>query len=443
MLIDITLKNWKSYRETTTFSMVATRERQHKETLRPVNCLRTSLLSTAAVFGKNAAGKSNLFQALAFCKWFITRSTQTPSAPILVNPFLFKSGTQEQPSEFSFSLLINNIKWNYTFAATTTRVIKEQLECSAKKKGLIAYTREYCAEQDDYVFTYGSALDGNKDLLDLIARTTRPNQLFLTTSIFHNIKFFEPVFHWFYHSLRLISPIDTFSRLDLFTDDIQPSVEHFNAMLEEFQTGITRLKRKRVDLSQLPLPSVHLEQISHDLPEGKVVRLGCNGKRLPFVLMKQNGELIAEELVAVHKLNGTESEVDLPLNEESDGTRRIIDLLPVLMNLEDPNFECVYAIDELDRCLHSSATAKFLKKFRDSRAASKSSQLLFTTHDLQLMDQANLRRDEIWVVSRDMKQETSQIRRFSEIPNLRKDKTLLKSYLDGIFEQSLFPEAIK
>lgn len=443
MLINFTLKNWRSFYHTTTFSMVATRERQHKETLRVLNCLRSSLLSTAAVFGKNAAGKSNLFQALAFCKWFITRSTQTPSAPILVCPFLFNSDAQVQPSEFSFSLLIDNIKWDYTFAATSTRVIKEQLECSAKKKGLIAYTREYCAEQDNYIFKYGSALEGSKDLLDLIARTTRPNQLFLTTSIFHNTKFFEPVFRWFHHTLRLISPIDTFSRLDLFTDDVQPSVEHFNAMLEEFQTGITRIKRKPIHPSQLPIPAIELERLFHELPEGKLARLNCDGKQTPFVFTKRDGDIIAEELVSVHKVNDGTSEVDLPLDEESDGTRRIIDLLPALMHLEDPNLECVYAIDELDRCLHSSATAKFLEKFRSSRTGSKNSQLLFTTHDLQLMDQTKLRRDEIWVVSRDMKQETSQIRRFSEIPNLRKDKTLLNSYFDGSVEQSLFSETVK
>ena len=443
MLINFTLNNWKSFRDSTTFSMVATRERQHRETLKDVRSLRASLLSTAVLFGKNAAGKSNLFQALSFCKWFVTRSTQTPNAQIPVNAFRFNTKSKEQATEFAFDLLIDEIKWSYSFAVTTTRVLSEQLECFAKRKGCVSYTRSYNLETDDYTYKYGSALKNGQPLLDLIAQMTRPNQLFLTTSVYHNTDFFKPVYQWFNTVLRLISPVDTFSRLDLFTDHDQPSVEHFNAMLEEFQTGITRLKRKRVDLSQLQLPTTSLEHLSQELSDGNVVRISCNGKRLPFVLTKQNGELLAEELVSVHKLNGTESEVDLPLEEESDGTRRIIDLLPAFMNLAATDQCRVYVIDELDRCLHSSATLNFLKGFRASRTNCKNSQLLFTTHDLQLMDQDLFRRDEIWIALRNIHLETSQVRRFSDIPNLRKDKTLLKSYLDGIFEQTLFPEVVK
>lgn len=437
MLIDFTLKNWRSYRDATTFSMIATRERQRRETLREVNSLRASILPTAVLFGKNAAGKSNLFQALAFCKWFVTRSTRTPNAQIPVNTFRFNSESREQPTEFSFNLLIDEVKWDYSFAVTTARVLKETLECSAKKKGIIAYTRVYNSETDDYSYEYGSALSKDKDLLDLIARITRPNQLFLTTSVYNNSIAFKSVFQWFDTVLRLISPVDTFSRLDLFTDNDQPSVEQFNAMLEKFQTGITKIKRKKVDLSRLPIPIIDLEKMTQDLPEGKFARIRCNEKGLPFVLTKQNGELLAEELVAVHKLNGTESEIDLPLDEESDGTRRIIDLLPAFMNLESVDQCRVYVIDELDRCLHSSTTKKFLEGFRESRIECKNSQLLFTTHDLQLMDQKLFRRDEIWIAFRDMDLETSQIRRFSDIPNLRKDKTLLNYYLDTSFELSI------
>lgn len=437
MLVNFTLSNWRSYRDTATLSMVATRERQHKETLKRVSCLRASILSTAVLFGKNAAGKSNLFQALSFCKWFVTRSTRTPSMQIPVSAFRFNSKSREQPTEFSFSLLIDEVKWDYSFAATTTRVIKESLECSSRRKGCISYTRIYNLETDDYTYTYGSALEDHKGLLDLIAQMTRPNQLFLTTSVYHNTDFFKPVYHWFDTVLRLISPIDTFSRLDLFTDHDQPSVEQFTERLKLFQTGITGIRRKKMDLSRLPIPTEHLEQISQELAEGKVVRISCHGKRLPFVLTKQNGELLAEELVSVHKLNESNVEIDLPLEEESDGTRRILDLLPVFMNLEKTDTCHVYIIDELDRCLHSSATQKLLKDFRASRAECKNSQLLFTTHDLQLMNQAFFRRDEIWIALRNIDLETSQICRFSDIPNLRTDKTLLNCYLDKSFEVTI------
>lgn len=437
MLISFSIRNWKSYRDVANLSMMATREQQHKETLREVSSLRAKLLSVAAIFGKNAAGKSNLFQALSFSKWFITRSTHTPTSLIPITPFRFDSVARDLPVEFSFSLLIENVKWEYSFAVTAKRVIRESLECAAKKKGRTSYTRTYNAEADNYSMEYGSALERDRQLLDLIAQTTRPNQLFLTTSVYQNTKYFSPVFQWFDSALQLISPKDTFTRLDLFTNHAQPSSDDFNAKLKEFQTGITKIELKKIDLARIPIPLPDVESLCREIPEGKPVRLNINGKSSPFLLTKKDGALTAEKLVSVHKLNGSQEDVDLPLQEESDGTRRIIDLLPVLINLETRTDGYVCVIDELDRCLHSSATQKFLELFRKSREVNKNSQLLFTTHDLQLMNQAILRRDEIWVAFRDMEMEASKIRRFSEIANLRKDKTLLNSYLSGSFEAAL------
>lgn len=443
MLISFSIRNWKSYRDAANLSMMATREQQHKETLREVSSLRAKLLSVAAIFGKNAAGKSNLFQALSFSKWFITRSTHTPTSLIPITPFRFDSVARDLPVEFSFSLLIENVKWEYSFAVTAKRVIRESLECAAKKKGRTSYTRTYNAEADNYSMEYGSALERDRQLLDLIAQTTRPNQLFLTTSVYQNTKYFAPVFQWFDTSLQLISPKDSFTRLDLFTNHTQPSFEDFNARLKEFQTGITKIGLKKIDLARIPIPLPELEQLCREIPEGRPLRLNINGKSSSFLLTKKDERLTAEELVSVHKLNGTQEDIDLPLQEESDGTRRIFDLLPILINLESRTDGYVCVIDELDRCLHSDATQKFLSLVRKSRKVNKNSQLLFTTHDLQLMTQNILRRDEIWIAFRDMEMETSQIRRFSDVPNLRKDKALLNSYLDGTVEEALMGKAMK
>ena len=119
------------------------------------------------------------------------------------------------------------------------------------------------------------------------------------------------------------------------------------------------------------------------------------------------------------------------MDRESDGTRRVIALMPVFMQAVQSAGK-VFVIDELDRSLHSIMTRELLQYFLDRCNGDTRSQILFTTHDLMLMDQDILRRDEMWVTERDKKGE-STLRGVSEYVGVRYDKNLLKSYLDGAF----------
>jgi AAA15 family ATPase/GTPase len=115
---------------------------------------------------------------------------------------------------------------------------------------------------------------------------------------------------------------------------------------------------------------------------------------------------------------------------ESDGSRRMIDLLPVFLDLCMPNSKKVYVIDELDRSLHTLLTRNLLEGYLSSCSPESRSQLLFTTHDVLLMDQDLVRRDEMWITER-TQSGTSTITSFSEFKDVRYDKDLRKSYLQG------------
>ena len=126
MIINFSVENWRSFREKTTFSMVAGKESQHRDRTMVVNKPKMRLLPIAAIYGGNASGKTNLFQALYFAKKFIIDGTQ-PDNRINVEPFLLDPTYINTPSRFNFELLIDEKCYEYSFAVTQNEVVEEKL----------------------------------------------------------------------------------------------------------------------------------------------------------------------------------------------------------------------------------------------------------------------------------------------------------------------------
>ena len=132
-----------------------------------------------------------------------------------------------------------------------------------------------------------------------------------------------------------------------------------------------------------------------------------------------------EPIVSTLKLYHGKSFYDFNFDEESDGTRRIFDLLDMLLNKND---DIIYVVDELERSLHPKLTEHFLELFMNFHKGHKT-QLLFTTHEASIMEQKLFRRDEIWFVERDGNN-TSNVYSLDKFKE-RYDKTLSKAYLEG------------
>jgi len=116
--------------------------------------------------------------------------------------------------------------------------------------------------------------------------------------------------------------------------------------------------------------------------------------------------------------------------DESDGTRRLLDILPAFLMLGDERYSSTFVIDELDRSLHPNLTRNLVEMFLACRRESSRTQLVFTTHDAQLMTQEIFRRDELWAAERDQSG-ASKLIAFSEFKDVRKDRDIRKSYLQG------------
>ena len=433
MLINLEIENWMSYKDKVAMSLCASREQQHSETLAVFPRLKMRFLPVAMMFGGNASGKSNFFKSLAFCKSFIQFGMQMqPDEPIAVEPFRLDSESEYRPTRFSFSILVGNDIYDYSFATTRSRVMEERFSRRTSPAKDLAYTRVWEEESGTYRFSFGKAFETDLALAELISRSVRENQLYLSVAASQNLLALLPVFNWFAKTLRLISPIQRYSSIERYADKSWPSSARVSEMLREFDTGIAEIRRTRIQRSEIPMPSQWLDDFIRQTREGMTMRLNKNDETMPYLITRLNGELIFEKLTACHKASTPNGETaEFELSHESEGTQRILDLLPAFVELENHAIPKVFVIDEIDLQLHTMATRRLIKLFTDTRAKESRSQILATTHDLFLMDQEFLRRDEMWLAERNPKTETSRLVSVNGFLKTRKSLDLRKFYLSG------------
>lgn len=418
MLISLSVQNWMSFQEEASISMVASKEKQHGERVPAVEKYRTRILPLALVYGGNASGKTNLFKALSFIKNMVVRGLH-PSAAIPVEVFLLDPKSASEPAKFAMELLVDETIYAFSFAATRKAVVQEKLVEISTSSERVLY------ERSSGEITFDKSLDKDQ-MLHFAFNGTRDNQLFLTNSISQKIERFRPVYEWFESNLQLIAPDSRFGRFERFIEDGSPTLCAMRDALTHLDTGITNLDFEAVRVEDLGVPKNLLSDIEEDLKEGDIALVIL---RDPIVLSRRDGELAARKLVTFHS-NSFGEPVKFGMEYESDGSRRMIDLLPVFLDLCMHNSRKVYVIDELDRSLHTLLTRQLLEGFLSSCSSSSRAQLLFTTHDVLLMDQDIVRRDEMWITER-TESGKSTLTSFSEFKDVRYDKDIRKSYLQG------------
>jgi len=421
MLVSFSLENWMSFRKPVTFSMVASRERQHAYRVPMLSKYKVRVLPIAAVYGGNASGKTNFFKALSFAKSLVVKGTQAESL-ISVEPFRLDAKEVDQPSRFRFELLIDEVMYEFSFAVTREAVQEEKLVRITSSSEKVLYDRRNGKPNFD------DSLSRDK-FLQFAFKGTRDNQLFLTNSVSQKVENFQPVYSWFKDTLELVAPDSRFEPLEQFLDEGHPFYSTMNEMLSQLDTGIAHLGGEEIPFESISLPAPLKTKLQEDVKEGVTVRLLGGPINECFVLTRRDGDLVAKKLVTYHPAaDGTESKFEM--RQESDGSQRVIDLLPAFLELSAPVSKKVYVIDEIDRSLHTLLTRRLLEAYLASCSKDTRSQLLLTTHDVLLMDQQLLRRDEMWVSERDSTGASTLVS-FSEYKDVRYDKDIRKSYLQG------------
>jgi hypothetical protein len=384
------------------------------------------LLRSAVIYGANASGKSNLVKAIDLARQFILKGTHVKDA-IPRMPFKLCRDSAKKVSKFEFEIRCGDKCYVYGYKIDNKLVYEEWLYEIKKTTEVLLFERLTTSEGKTSV-EFGKIKTENskeREFLQFVAMGTRPNQLFLTESMERDVKHFADVYSWFAEVLVVIYPHSQFLPLAVATQDSDFGSTMANS-LEQLGTGIHDFVLKDVN-HDVVLPEQLYKDIREKLvtPDDSVLVTGPDGER--YIVEFDNGDISAQELKFQHRMGDCEEDVLLGIEEESDGTRRLLDLLPTFGNWTRKNQ--VVIIDELDRSLHPHLSYKLLKLFFEDSASQ--SQLIATTHEEHLLDLELLRRDEIWFVEKDQFG-ASHVYSLEEFAP-RYDKDIERGYLMGRF----------
>lgn len=423
MLISLKIKNFLSFRDATELSLIAGDGKggEHHVAV-PRKGLR--LLPAAVIYGGNAAGKSNLFKAAEFLRNFVVGGTRLPEDPIPVRPFRLDGRSREAPSEFAVRALIGKDIYEYVFKIDRKAVKKETLKRNAET----LFSRD---AEGKVTLSPQTGNDRSRSLLRFVAQNTRPNQLFLTASVLQNQAAFREVYEWFRTKIVLVSPESVAIQLPELIGNSEDYKRKMTRAVASLDTGIADLRLRKVPLESIPVPKEIIEKYLARMRNGQTMSLRCErpGDDLRFLLTMKDGEGAAYKLVGTHRADHDGME-DFDMDEESAGTRRILDLLPAFLDLAEPKSDRVYFVDEIDRCLHPLLVQKLMEDYLSARDATRRAQIVFTTHDLLLMRDGLFRVDEMWAAERDADGASTLIP-FYDFLEAEDDPALLDSYLDG------------
>ncbi|MCX7949770.1 MAG: ATP-binding protein [Treponemataceae bacterium] len=387
-----------------------------------------SLLKAAIVYGANASGKSNLVKCFAFARRLIVKGSSVDERIPRV-PFRLRPGAAKEPSRFEFELDLAGHMYAYKLVFDDNVIIEESLTRILATTERPLFVRTWTGTASQVIFSENFATKEERQRFQFIAQNTRPNQPFLTETIESNSDRYRPVYDWFRYGLVVIYPEAIFSNLGPAIQSNENLKSLYKSFFRDLGLGIADIKEVPVErehfLKEIPVEVVN--EIKKDLKSDGHVTITGSPKERYHVTKNQEGDLVPYKILISHEVAGTKEQIPFELKDESDGTLRLIDLIPALADL--CKHERLYVIDELDRSMHAQLTRAFLEYFFS--CSTSRSQILATTHELDLLDLELLRKDEIWFVEKDA---TSASNLYSlEEFKPRYDKDIRKGYLQGRF----------
>lgn len=411
MLIRFSVENFLSFKDRTDFSMIAGRSKLHKQHILTTGTTKDiPLLKASILYGANASGKSNFVKALEFAKRFILRGTTTDNQPIVFKRFQLDSTTIASPSRMEFEIKHKGRCYAYGFVVDNHTVHEEWLyQIFKKKKDRLVYQRTRSSQQASVFDLSGIQCETEKEklFLQFTADGTRRNQLFITEcrtrNVRDNIKDLSDILNvidWFQNSLKIIFPQSRAEGIEFELQEDQNILKVFQTFLDYFNTGIQGIELVKINLPDIQeIPEEIKERLLSDMSENtRALITGLDN--VTYALKKTEDGIEAVKMMTKHNVQGSDTTALFEVDEESDGTQRIIDFIPALIDLFQGNN--VYVIDEIDRSLHPNLTYELIQLFLNS-AQGTSSQLIATTHESSLLSPKLLRKDEIWFVQKDTK----------------------------------------
>lgn len=433
MLLQFAAENFLSFHEETLFSMLAP-EGADTGAVEVAGHPGLRVMRVAALYGANASGKSNLVAAMRAGSELVARGVAA-NERLPSRPFKLAADSRAKPSRLQFDFVVDATKYSYTIEFTAEAVRAEALyRVRAGAHEEVVFEREAPENDGEHKVTLGEALrtgDENDQFVRFVARGTRVNQPMLTELAQRNVEAVLQAWRWFGAGVQTVAPMQPFHGLRRSLRRDADLREFCSRRLATMGTGVDRVEvRER--------PPSWIEKLQFNSMQGFArVERESEPSRLDDLLESMTdheleaieGRVVAQELVLHHESAGASTEFGL--DEESDGTQRLLHLLPVLYYATRGDRTVI--VDELDRSLHTALTRRYVEDFNAAALhGGVRSQLIFTTHDTNLLNGRLVPPASIWFVEKDPRGAT----RLHSLAEYRDEQltTLLDHLEDGYLQ---------
>jgi len=408
MLIRFRVSNHRSICDEQEFTFVAAPLKEHAEKLINVEKYGINLIRAAGIYGANASGKSTVLHALEFLKSAVLYSHRSwePEGGIPREPFLLAPNKVQEPSLFEIDFLKDNIRYTYGFIIDSVKVLEEWLFAYPQGKQQKWFVRNAEAPNE---FTFSRHLTGeNKTTQSL----TRKNSLFLSAAAQNNHPTLTPLYEWFSTSLRFV---DEARRQGSEGRTANKCAE------PKFQSQVLEIMKG----ADLGISGINI--VEEEAPD--------TVKQVARVIFADNPnilkQLLADSKLPIisfrHHFQGGGTDILLPIKSESRGTQALFALASYIVEVLAVG--SVLCIDELDSSLHPLLAITVVNMFDDPSSNTNNAQLLFNTHDTNILEYGNLRRDQIWFTEKDINGAT-HLYSLTDY-KARKEENIKRGYLQG------------
>jgi hypothetical protein len=421
MLLEFLVENFRSFKNEVVLSMVASYDKTSESDNVVKLCNGTRVLKSAAIYGYNATGKSNLIKALnVFLSYILTSQDNNENEEQKRNilPFLFNTETIDKPSTFQIVFVHEAIQYRYGISMDQKRIHSEWLYASYSSRESKLFSRNKDEIEIGRKFPEGKKL----------AKNTRKDVPFLSVASYLNGETSSKIFNWIKNVQ--IDP----------SRNIHPTSK---LLLDESKNGPEQLAvRRMIELVDLKISTIEVKE--ENVPYAI----------LDFIINNKNNtkRVIENDLIEGHEDNPSipktrmghrvfdkdsvkpTSTCYLDLTEESQGTKRIYSLIgPILLSLKNGT---LMVIDEIERSLHPELMKQIIAMYQSKKTNPNHAQLIFTTHDTTILRDKELRRDQIWFLDKDHQGSSILFSLFDFSEHVRKDASWEKDYLDGRYTMS-------
>lgn len=410
MLIEFSVENFLSIKDKITLSMVASKDSTHENNLISYkdNKKNLGLLKSAVIYGANASGKTNVLRALSFMRWFLNKSHEMQQGKIITRiPFKLDGSCINEPSKFDIIFRFKDIKYAYGFSVTEEKVIDEYLYYYPNGRQTIIFERW---DTNQYKFTNDIELQ-----TELIKKFDSKNKLYISTASLWEYEKTKAPFEWLSQNLQVFINHD---HLENYTANVIKQNKDLIVSIQEV------LKQADLGIDGINIT----ERKFDDSLKNDLLKFFNDETKLQLINKIESKGML--DISIIHTgLDETGNEAKIPFKfiEESDGTQKFFGLLGPWIDALNNGYTII--IDELDIRLHTLLTRYLVELFHNPDINKSNAQLIFSTHDTNLLNQNIFRRDQIWFTE---KKENGSTDLYSlDDFGIRKDEKIEKGYLQG------------